>query len=215
MIFPAHKTINVASIVVIVALTAAHVPAATFRVDPNDPNAFSSIQEAIDAAWDFDTIVVNPGSYREHINFFGKAILVTGSDPNDPNVVAATIINGDGEGKVAAFINDETELSILDGFTITGGNVGIYCEKSATEPVIRRCVIRDNSAGIDGSPFAKPTIIECIIKGNSNVGISNCGGEIKQCLIAENDADGLANHWGTLGACRRISTPGISRIDRM
>ncbi|GAI61123.1 unnamed protein product, partial [marine sediment metagenome] len=33
-------------------------------------------------------------TYYENINFLGKAITVRSTDPNDPNVVAATIIDG-------------------------------------------------------------------------------------------------------------------------
>ena len=159
--FAAQSTLNTTGVLVMLALVATQSPAATVRVDPNDPNAFKSIQEAIDNAWDFDSIVVTPGSYHEHINFFGKAVSVVSSDPNDPNVVAATILDADGEGNVVTFNNAEIYLSVLDGFTITNGQVGIHCEGGHTQPVIRRCIIHSNATGIEG-PYASPTIVESV-----------------------------------------------------
>jgi pectin methylesterase-like acyl-CoA thioesterase len=61
-------------------------------VDPKDPTAFKSIQEAIDAAWDFDTIVVHPGVYGEHIDYHGSMLTVRGTDCNDPTVIESTIL---------------------------------------------------------------------------------------------------------------------------
>ena len=92
------------------------------------------------------------------------------------------------------FHNAETPLSVLDGFTLTNGKVGVYCEGRDTEPVIGRCVIRANTTGIDG-PYASPTIIECTIEANSKVGISNCAGKVEHCLIAGNGEHGLAREW--------------------
>src|SRR6266853_1140202 len=46
--------------------------ATTIRV----PTDYRTIQAAISAASNGDTIVVSPGTYAEHINFLGKAITV-------------------------------------------------------------------------------------------------------------------------------------------
>lgn len=87
---------------------------------------YSSIQSAIDDSHDGDTIVVSAGTYQENINFLGKAITVRSADPNDPNVVAATIIDGSNPvdpniGSVVTFNSGEDTNSVLSGFTITGG----------------------------------------------------------------------------------------------
>lgn len=55
---------------------------------------YPSIQAAIEDAENNDTIIVDPNTYYENINFRGKAITLTSTDPNNPAVVAATIING-------------------------------------------------------------------------------------------------------------------------
>jgi pectin methylesterase-like acyl-CoA thioesterase len=55
--------------------------------------AYTSVQSAIDASSYYgDTVVVQPGTYYEHIDFKGKAITVTGT----PGAAASTVINGSG-----------------------------------------------------------------------------------------------------------------------
>ncbi len=122
------------------------------------PSEYPSIQRAIDDCNDGDTVIVSPGVYYETINFGGRNIVVTGTDPNDPKIVGYTIINADGDGTVVTFENRETEEAVLTGFTITGGlgtlaqwssedykyfqGAGIYC--NGAWPTITRNVITNN-----------------------------------------------------------------------
>ena len=57
------------------------------------PTDAPTIQIAIEDSQPFDTIIVAPGTYFEAIGFHGKVITVQSTNPNDPSVVAATIIN--------------------------------------------------------------------------------------------------------------------------
>ena len=199
--------IKISLMSVVIAMVGPHVsvlPGATIIVDPNDPIAdFNNIQEAIDFADDFDTIVVNPGVYYEHINFIAKAITVTSTDPNDPNVVGETIIDGDGSGNVVTFKNAETQYSVLSGVTVTNGERGIYCKGTHTQPRIEKCVIHSNSLGIVGDSSLKPipTVIECSIRENANSGISYCGGEFLGCTISENSSHAIHYSDGELRDC--------------
>lgn len=89
-------------------------------------DGYTSIQSAINDANDGDIIIVAEGTYRENINFLGKAVTVRSADPNDPNVVAVTIINGNepddpNYGSTVIFNSGEDINSVLSGFTITGG----------------------------------------------------------------------------------------------
>ncbi len=140
--------------VLVLALMATVSTAAIRQV----PGEYPSIQRAIADCNDGDTVIVGPGVYYETINFSGKNITVTSTDPNDPKVVGYTIINADGDGTVVTFENGETAEAVLTGFTITGGvgtllpwsdtnykyfeGAGIWC--SWGSPTITRNVITNN-----------------------------------------------------------------------
>ena len=116
------------------------------------PNPYSVIQTAIDSSSDGDAVVVEPGTYHEKINFNGRNITVSGTNPGDPQIVAATIIDADGVGTVVTFENSEGPDAVLTGFTITGGygtfvddyyeGAGIYCYQAS--PTIKANVITGN-----------------------------------------------------------------------
>lgn len=113
------------------------------------PADFETIQTAINAATNGDTIVVAPGTYAENLSFQGQDITLTSQDPNDPNTVAATILTaiatrntgrsrtgGSIRTSVVLFNQGETRACILTGFTIQGGfgtlNEGMNGEGSQT-----------------------------------------------------------------------------------
>jgi parallel beta-helix repeat protein/predicted outer membrane repeat protein len=86
------------------------------------PDDYSSIQDAIDAAADGDVIVVKPGKYSGSIDFNGKNITLSSSNPEDPEIVATTIIDAGGVNSAVAFKSGESEAAVITGFTITGGS---------------------------------------------------------------------------------------------
>ncbi|MCP4710890.1 MAG: hypothetical protein GY869_19890, partial [Planctomycetes bacterium] len=115
----------------------------TIFVDDDGPADFDTIQAAIDAAGTDDEIIVAKGTYPETIDFKGKIVTVHSTDINDPNVVAATIIDATGlSSSVIRFVNGEGPEVVLGGFTITGGNAidggGLYIDKS--DPTVTHCV---------------------------------------------------------------------------
>ncbi|GAI74574.1 unnamed protein product, partial [marine sediment metagenome] len=138
---------------------------------------YPTIQSAINDANDGDTVIVSPDRHKENINFSGKAITVTSTDPNDPNVVALTIIDGNEPAdanfsSVVTFNSGEDNNSVLTGFTITGGTGtwvlisweykgqnwsrcggGVICY-NMSEPTITRNIISNNIAGQGGGIYA-------------------------------------------------------------
>ncbi|MBW8040793.1 MAG: hypothetical protein FVQ85_12420 [Planctomycetes bacterium] len=121
------------------------------------PSEHTTIQEAIDYAFDGAIIIVAIGTYtgdgNRDIDFHGKAITVRSVYPNDPNTVAATIIdcNGTEEDTHRGFYfhSGEEADSVLSGLTIRNGYApyyggGIYCVSS--HPTITNCTFRDNTA---------------------------------------------------------------------
>jgi hypothetical protein len=166
---------------------------------------YTTIQTAINDANDGDEIVANTGTYYETVDFNGVACTIRSTDPNDVDVVAATIIDANGAGRAVTFNDGEDAHSILMGFTITGGYIsgtgdgaGIYCYGSS--PTINRCVIYDNNAGDDGGGIScdnssSPSISYCLITSNEagdGAGIccnNSSSPTISYCDITENDAD--------------------------
>lgn len=126
---------------------------------------YSYIQFAIDDAMDNDEIVLSKGIYRENIDFKSKDLTVRSTNPNDPAVVAATVINGVGQRPVVTLSRGQGAGCVLAGLTITGGTVGISCGDAS--PTIRNCTIGSNGPNAiefwEG--YEPPTTIDCTIIG--------------------------------------------------
>ena len=127
------------------------------------PGTYGSIQAAINAAFDGEVVIVAPGIYIENIDFLGKNIIVTSSDPEDAEVVSETIIDGGGNGSVVKFENGESREAVLTGFTILGGSGsynsdmegiywggGVYCSDSAA-PIFINCVFQNNETPFENA----------------------------------------------------------------
>lgn len=117
------------------------------------PGDFSTIQAAIDASFAGDEIIVDPGVYVENINFNGKEVMVQSTDPEDEDIVASTIIDGDENGSVVTFDNGESSETVLSGFTIRNGSArngaGIFIDNGSS-PVIKNNYITENICGQGG-----------------------------------------------------------------
>ena len=83
--------------------TIAPTPTSTPSVAPSPTPAFTSIQAAVDAATDGDVIVIPPGTYQENVVIGSQSITLRSSVPDDPDIVAATVIDGGGAGSVISF----------------------------------------------------------------------------------------------------------------
>lgn len=83
------------------------------------PRTYSGIQEAIDAAGHGDIIEVEPGIYKENINFRGKEIILRSTNPGDDDTVVTTVIDGAEKGPVVTIESGESSGAVLQGFTIT------------------------------------------------------------------------------------------------
>lgn len=170
------------------------------RVDQDYP----TIQEAVEAAHDCDTVLVAPGYYLDagnrNVDFGGKEIVVKSQAGPE-----STIIHCVDDGRGFYFHNSEGPDSKLEGFTITKGLVGdfgggILCIDS--DPTIFDCRIEDNSALHSGGGIclqgSSPNIISCSISDNSATSESSEGGgiacdlssfpTITNCTIVRNGA---------------------------
>ncbi|SVB77774.1 uncharacterized protein METZ01_LOCUS230628, partial [marine metagenome] len=117
------------------------------------PGEVPTIQEAIDASSNGDTVLVAAGTYYENINFNGKNIAVIGADSSN------TIIDGDSSGIVVTFDSGEDTTAVLKNFTIQNGynnnpstqnfrGGGIFISSSSAK--LEYLNVTNNSAGHGG-----------------------------------------------------------------
>ena len=184
------------ALLLLAALAVVPLTASIIHVPGDQP----TIQAGINAANPGDTVLVGPGTYVENINFMGKAITVKSS--NGPK---QTIIDGSGAGPVAAFVTNEGNKSVLNGFTLQNG-VGTYAfgyqgggvSISYASPTIKHNVITNNTAGHGGGVgvyWGSPILTSNTITKNyaqfgggiSFIGTSN--GQVLHNTISKNTAD--------------------------
>jgi hypothetical protein len=117
----------------------------------NIPDDYPTIQQGIDASYDGDTVLVQPGTYVENINFNGHNI-VLGSlflTTGDTSHISQTVIDGDSSGSVVTFGGNENSTANITGLTLQNGSNdfggGIRCPGSSS-PLIKNNVIVGNWA---------------------------------------------------------------------
>ncbi len=169
-----HLTIIFTAILLLV-LTSTTANAEVYNV----PSDYNLIQEAIDAAEDQDTILVEPGYYFENLVIVGKAITVASLflTTGDLDYVESTIIDGNVKGSVVCMRDIEGDGAVLTGFTVQNGEAynggGVFCLNA--NPTISYCHVRYNSAVSGGGLLiveGNPTISYCTVYENS----ANYGG---------------------------------------
>ncbi len=188
---------------------AACVTVATVLCDPlctegNGTEGFPycSIQTAIDNAVDTDELVVAPGTYFEAINFMGKAVWLHSSD--GPEV---TTIDGTGFLHVVQCVSGEGLDTVLDGFTITGGNAngkgddrrgGGMSNLFNSNPTVTNCTFSGNNAfggggGMQNTNNSSPTVTNCTFSGNTTLGggggmgnLNNSNPTVTNCTFSGN-----------------------------
>jgi len=112
------------------------------------PGDSSTIQGGINGAVNGDTVLVAPGTYYEHINFNGKAILVT-SEAEPESTAISKLVGG---LALVTFNSGEDTNSIIDGFTIRNATISgldngaILCDSSS--PTIRNNILTQNAVDV-------------------------------------------------------------------
>jgi hypothetical protein len=138
----------------------------------NVPNDYTTIQAAIDNSLDGDTVIVQPSTYYENINYNGHRI-VLGSlflTTSDTSYISTTIIDGGSLDAVVKFLSGEDGNTVLSGFTIQNGDGGgIICQNC--NPVIDHCIITNNydnvGGGMECMSGGSPTVSNSSLIGNS------------------------------------------------
>ncbi len=120
------------------------------------PGDISTIQAAIDAATDGDEIVVSPGTYRENLSIVDRAITLRSTEPENPEVVEETVIDGSQAGSVILVDVTNTKTLTIAGFNITNGSAEEGGGIRATQPAaatVEYCHIHHNQARRGGGIF--------------------------------------------------------------
>ncbi|MHC4497950.1 MAG: RCC1 domain-containing protein, partial [Planctomycetota bacterium] len=199
---------------------------------------YFTIAEALGEASDGDTLVAYPGIYYESV-YLSKNVTLRSLDPNDPEIVAATVIDGsEGSSYLVKFASGNT--STLSGFSIrNAGSYGIYCDSSSPKitnniichnedhgiycssvdtPLVTNNLIFEN--GTDGSgsgvylssPTGTAVIRNNTIVANEDYGIYLSPGtqpEIRNCIIWDNGSSGNDNLYITSGSFSDIDYCGL------
>ncbi len=163
----------------------------TWIVDDDGPADFHTIQKAINAASDGDTVHIYNGTYLEHI-VVNMSISLIGEDRS------ATIIDGNGTGTVMHVIANNT---VISGFTIRksgekfdeepalwcGLMVGGY-EMPVANTTITNNYVKKNFIGVFLWFSINSTLVDNDIENNTwGVGLVNCiWNNIKHNTISNN-----------------------------
>ena len=141
----------------------------------NVPEDQPTIQAGINVAVDSDTVLVQPGSYVENINYNGKLITVASLflTTQDTTYISQTIIDGDSIDNAVKFESEEDSTSVLCGFTIQNGLAsyggGIYCYESS--PSLKNVTITGNTTEYAGGGIycyeSSPSLKNVTITGNT------------------------------------------------
>ena len=174
--------------------------------DGSEEAPFASIQFGINSSQNGDTVLVQPGTYVENINFNGKNIVVGSLSltTGDTSFINQTIIDGNQAGSVVTFNSGEDSTALLMGITIRNGLAenggGMSVENSS--PSITNCIIYGNQANLYGGGMwvanSNISILRSQFQENSALG---SGGGVfadqdafvtfDSCDISENDAPGM------------------------
>ncbi|MBW4040266.1 MAG: hypothetical protein HIU91_15695, partial [Acidobacteria bacterium] len=166
------------------------------------PADVGTIQAAIDAAKNGDTVFVSPGTYNENLDFKGKAITVTTGAKSFADA-ATVIVNGTTDGPVVNFATNEPAGAVLNGFTLQGGHSkvqtiagGIFISNAS--PTVTNNVVQNNlGCGIFVVNNASP-----LIQGNDIKGTSYSNDSEHQCgsaTVVASEGTGVALvHAGTV-----------------
>ena len=211
-------------IILILLLFAFSLPATIINVPADQP----TIQAGINAAVDADTVLVQPGTYVENINYNGKLITI-GSlflTTQDTTYISQTVIDGNqNESSIVTFeFGDST--AVLTGFTITNGSAfsggGICCYNSSPS-LVNVTIIGNTSLGGGGiyCNNSSPSLANVTLTGNSaeyhpywgggaGGGIycwDNSSPRLMNVTITENSADLYGG-----GICCGYSSPSLMNV---
>ncbi|MCB5287201.1 MAG: T9SS type A sorting domain-containing protein [Candidatus Cloacimonetes bacterium] len=147
-------------ILAILSLLSLSSYAATLSVALDGSQAYTAIQEAIDASADNDIVLVYPGRYYENVQFNGKNISLASLEllTGNRDYVYSTIIDANHSGPGVRTTSGESNIHV-QGFTITNGT-GDY--NVSYDMSVGGGIIVSHMSG-----QREASIINCVVTGNT------------------------------------------------
>ncbi len=129
---------------------------------------YGFIERAIGEAEPGDTILLGPAVYEENISL-AMPLTLRSFDPNDPIVVAGTILRGRHIEPTVTLEGSQSVGCVIAGLTIQNDAIGISCRNAV--PTIRDCAV-DCPEGIAVEFWhnRSPEIIDCTLVGQVKEG---------------------------------------------
>lgn len=184
----------------LVPVVSAPVEGATLRV----PEDYASVLAAVDVAAAGDTVLVGPGTWTQTatriVSVNGQNIPLTACAFLKPGVVllgaggpgATALQAGTGEGVVHTVPG--SELTVVDGFTITGSVAAVVSQSSPIE--LRNCWLLSNSTlAVDVALAGHVILRDCRIENNCGNRVGSGYAVVAQSSTVEfYDCDFRDNH---------------------
>lgn len=162
---------------------------------------YATIKRAVDVAVSGDEIVLNQGTYRgidnKDIDFNGKALTVRSADPDNPQVVANTVIDlGQTNDYGFIFQAGEGGDAVVSGLTIINGGTlssAITCQ-TGSSPTISKCQFKYCLKSPIYLSSSSAIIEDCLFSDNTSTQgagmyIGNGNPQVIGCSFTANNAD--------------------------
>ncbi len=150
------------------------------------PSEYSSIQEAINAAFHGDTILVAPGTYQGSLNFQGKSLKLL----SEQGAEFTTIRPSSPHATAVSFYGSYLPGIEIQGFTFTGagGRYSSVIRVNGASPLIAHNIFRDNIVDTTGLAYA--------------IELENSSAIVTRNLFFNNGAYGSVGMLGETDGCR-------------
>ena len=138
----------------------------TITVNSSGNADFTHIQDAIVAASEGDTIIVEPGTYTERLSFRKDNLTLRSStgNPADVNIISSNPDKNDPSNFAVFMMADNITLQ---GVTVSGGYYGVFPQLSNNCSIIDCRMVNNSLSGLFIYDSYNNTILNCTMDNNT------------------------------------------------